>query len=87
MVYLPACTVPRDRGAKPLRWWHYPLAIFLPFIAAAPVAPLVVYLREWLGVQLEAAVGNRHVDNDARGSSHGALPATPPGLDPTAAGS
>ena len=23
MVYLPACTVPQDRGARPLRWWHY----------------------------------------------------------------
>ncbi|MBN1851887.1 MAG: hypothetical protein JW829_04155 [Pirellulales bacterium] len=51
MVYLPACTVPRDRGAKSLRWWHYPLAIFLPLIAAAPVAALVSFFREWLGVQ------------------------------------
>jgi len=51
MVYLPACTVPRDRGAKPLRWWHYPLAVVLPFVAVIPVAPLVILLRKWLDVQ------------------------------------
>jgi hypothetical protein len=27
MVYLPACTVPEDRPAKPPRWWCYPLAV------------------------------------------------------------
>jgi len=51
MVYLPACTVPRDRGARPLRWWHYPVAVFLPFAAAIPVVPVVVLLRKSLGVQ------------------------------------
>ncbi len=51
MVYLPACTVPRDRKAKPLRWWHYPLAVFLPFLAVIPVAPVVVLLRKWLDIQ------------------------------------
>jgi len=52
MVYLPACTVPRDRGARSLRWWHYPLAVFLPFVAAVPVVPVVVLLRQWLGIEL-----------------------------------
>jgi hypothetical protein len=51
MVYLPACTGPADRGAKPLRWWHYPLAVFLPFLAVIPVAPVVVLLRKWLDIQ------------------------------------
>ena len=51
MVYLPACTVPPDRGAQPLRWWHYPVAVFLPFLAVIPVAAVVVLLRQWLGVQ------------------------------------
>ncbi len=51
MVYLPACTVPADRRARPFRWWHYPLAVLLPFLAAIPVVPVVVFLRKWLGVQ------------------------------------
>jgi hypothetical protein len=51
MVYLPACTVPADRRARPLQWWHYPMAVFLPFLAVIPVAPVVVLLRKWLDVQ------------------------------------
>ena len=50
MVYLPACTVPQDRGAKPLRWWHYPVAIFLPFPFVVFAAP-VILLRQWLGIE------------------------------------
>ena len=50
MVYLPACTIPQNRGATMLRWWHYPLAVVLPFLAAIPVVPVVVVLRKWLGV-------------------------------------
>ena len=52
MVYLPACTVPVDRGAKRIRWWHYPLAVILPLIAAVPVVPVVILLRQWLGIEL-----------------------------------
>ena len=51
MVYLPACTVPGDRGAKPPRWWHDPVAVVLPIVAAIPVVPVVVLLRQWLGVE------------------------------------
>jgi hypothetical protein len=50
MVYLPACTVPRDRPAKRPRWWHYPLAVVLPFPFVVLAAP-VILLRERLGVQ------------------------------------
>jgi hypothetical protein len=50
MVYLPACTVPEDRLAKPPRWWHYPLAVFIPFPFVVLAAP-VVLLREWLGIE------------------------------------
>lgn len=39
MVYLPACCVPRDRPTHPTRWWHYPLAIFVPFLFI-PLIPL-----------------------------------------------
>lgn len=52
MVYLPACTVPQDRGALPVKWWHYPMAVVLPFLAAIPVVPVVVLLRQWLGIEL-----------------------------------
>jgi hypothetical protein len=51
MVYLPACTVPHDRPARPPRKRHHLLAVFLPLLAAAPIAPLVVLLRDWLGVE------------------------------------
>ena len=50
MVYLPACTVPQDRPAKPQRWWSYPLAVVLPFPFVVLAAP-VVLLREWLGIE------------------------------------
>jgi hypothetical protein len=50
MVYLPACTVPQDRPAKPLQWWSYPLAVVLPFPFVVLAAP-VVLLREWLGIE------------------------------------
>ncbi|MHB0955210.1 MAG: hypothetical protein ACYC0X_02415 [Pirellulaceae bacterium] len=51
MVYLPACTVPRDRGAKPLRWWHYPVAVFLPFLGVIPGGLVATVMRRLLGVQ------------------------------------
>ena len=28
MAYLPACTVPEDRGASPVKWWHWLMAVF-----------------------------------------------------------
>jgi hypothetical protein len=51
MVYLPACTVPRDREAKPVRWWHYPLAVFLPFLGVIPGGLAATILRKLLHVQ------------------------------------
>ncbi len=51
MVYLPVCTVPRDRGARSVRWWHYPLAVFLPFLGVIPGGLAATLLRKWLGVQ------------------------------------
>src|SRR6185369_579751 len=32
MVFLPAYCVPQERNAKAPRWWHYPLAVFVPFL-------------------------------------------------------
>lgn len=37
MVYLPAYSLPQ-RDARPPRWWHYPLAILLPFLFMLPWA-------------------------------------------------
>ncbi len=39
MVFLPAYCVPADRKTRPLRWWHYPLAVFVPFLFI-PIVPL-----------------------------------------------
>lgn len=50
MVYLPACTVPEDRLAKPPSWWSYPVAVFLPFPFVVLAAPMIL-LREWLGIE------------------------------------
>jgi hypothetical protein len=51
MVYLPACSVPQDRGARPIRWWHYPLAVFLPFLGVIPGGLVATILRHLLNVQ------------------------------------
>ena len=50
MVYLPACTVPRDREARPVRWWHYPVAVFLPFLGVIPGGLVATILRKVLDV-------------------------------------
>jgi hypothetical protein len=41
MAYLPACMVPEERGARPARWWHWLMAVFLPLVF---IIPLVVWL-------------------------------------------
>jgi hypothetical protein len=32
MVFLPAYCLPSGRTTRPLRWWHYHLAVFVPFL-------------------------------------------------------
>ena len=39
MVYLPAYCVPTDRNVRAPRWWHYPLAVLVPFLFI-PLVPL-----------------------------------------------
>ncbi len=41
MVYLPACTVPEERGACTPRWWHWLMAVFLPLV-------FIITLALWL---------------------------------------
>ncbi len=50
MVYLPSCTVPRERGARPVRWWHYPMAVFLPFLGVVPGGLVATILRKLFDV-------------------------------------
>ena len=50
MVYLPACTVPPDRKAWPVRWWTWPVGTIsglLAIVLGLPLAPLV-WLLHWL---------------------------------------
>jgi hypothetical protein len=39
MIYLPACSRPADRGARPPHWWHYPLAVILPLLFMVLLVP------------------------------------------------
>jgi len=41
MAYLPACTVPEERGAMPARWFHWLMAVFLPLVF---IVPMVLWL-------------------------------------------
>lgn len=45
MAYLPACTVPADRGARPAQWWHGLMSIFLPLVF---IVPLMLWSAWWL---------------------------------------
>jgi hypothetical protein len=45
MVYLPAYSIPADRGAKSPRWWHYLLALLLPIPFAMLMAILVLVVH------------------------------------------
>ncbi len=46
MVWLPACCVPAERAARPPRWWHFPLAVIVPFVFI-PLVPLPLLAR-WI---------------------------------------
>jgi hypothetical protein len=43
MVYLPACAVPVARGARPARWWHWLMAVFLPLVFILPLAAWIAW--------------------------------------------
>jgi hypothetical protein len=45
MVYLPAYSIPADRGARSPRWWHYPLALLLPIPFAMLMALLILIVN------------------------------------------
>jgi hypothetical protein len=43
MVYLPALTVPENRDVRPTRWYHVPLAVFIPLIFVFPFLIWLTY--------------------------------------------
>ena len=45
MVYLPAYCLPERAGTRRPRWWHYPVAVFLPFVFVIPFAGAVHFLH------------------------------------------
>jgi hypothetical protein len=47
MVWLPACTVPKGRRVRPVRWWYWPPAVVVLLFAGVPFVP-VVFLVRWL---------------------------------------
>jgi hypothetical protein len=52
MIYLPAYSLPRERGAVKPRAKHYALAVFVPYLCQIPAVVVVVTLRGALGIQL-----------------------------------
>jgi hypothetical protein len=52
MVYLPALTIPQDRGGLPVRWYHLPVVVLLPLIFIIPLAI-------WLLVHLSSKILSR----------------------------
>lgn len=45
MIYLPAYSLPRDRGARKPAWWAYPLAVALALISPILLLPAAPLLR------------------------------------------
>ena len=66
MAYLPACTVPEDRGARPARWWHWLMAIFLPLVF---IIPLVLWLARWLARVAWGWIARKRRGLDASGGT------------------
>ncbi len=44
MVYLPAYCLPRERGARVVRWYHYVFAVPAAFLIALPLLVPIIYL-------------------------------------------
>jgi hypothetical protein len=51
MVYLPAYSIPAERGARPPRAWHYPLTIVFALVSAIVFILIVWGLGGVVGVQ------------------------------------
>jgi hypothetical protein len=48
MIYLPAYSVPADRGARPPRWWLYPLAVIIPLLFMVLLLPWGLIIKPYL---------------------------------------
>lgn len=45
MVYLAVYTLPERDNLKPVRWYHFPLAIIVPILAAIPIAIVIMFVH------------------------------------------
>jgi hypothetical protein len=52
MIYLPAYSIPRDRGAVKPKARHYALTYFVPLACQIPIVVLVMLLKGSLGITL-----------------------------------
>jgi hypothetical protein len=52
MIYLPAYSLPRDRGAVRPKARHYLLTYFVPLACQIPAVIVVTLLKGWLGIEL-----------------------------------
>jgi hypothetical protein len=52
MVYLPAYSLPNDRGARTPRWYHYVLGYVVPLAFQIPFVILANLAKGWLGIHL-----------------------------------
>jgi len=52
MIYLPAYSLPAERGARRPPWWSYPVAVFSPLLAPILLLPISPLLR-WLWEQMD----------------------------------
>jgi hypothetical protein len=59
MVYLPAHAVPDNRNVRPVRWYHYVVAVLLPLVFIIPLAVWVVVSSAKCAVSLLAKRENR----------------------------
>lgn len=51
-VFLPTYTLPSERVLRPPRWYHYAIAVLLPFLFASPVAIVDIAIRQYWGIPL-----------------------------------
>ncbi len=45
MIFLSAYSIPENLEAKPVRFYHYPLAIIFPFLLAIPLAIVIIVIH------------------------------------------
>ena len=49
MIYLPAYSLPVRKNLRPVRWWHFVLAILLPIPFSIPIAAFIFFFLKHAG--------------------------------------